>query len=300
MSGPGHGIFPWKDRNEGGWVVLNMMISPKGKAYEVSVLDSSGTPDFEEAAVKSMDRVRFQPARSAGTPVDSSLTLKMVFYQSGARGVTPSFQSAYHQVIQGIVAGERAQVDAQLAKLKVENPYEDAVRSFVQSLYDEKWGTEAQQLVDLGRAVAGDNEGEYLPKPLFVRALMSKLFLEVKSAHYGNALNTWKDLKADAPADMRKTLQQTIDEIAAIRASDKAVRTSESIDNHLSWNGRLFKNTFALSVSHGTVSEIKLRCKKKYLFFKYEAGIQYTISPNAGDCSIEVVGDAGTTFDLLQ
>ena len=55
-----------------------------------------------------------------------------------------------------------------------------------------------------------------------------------------------------------------------------------------------------MSVGHGAVSEIKLLCKKKFLFFKYQPDIQYTVSPNAGDCSIGVVGDPGTTFELIQ
>jgi len=95
VSGPGPGAFPWKENNhgQGGWVVLNMMISPQGKAYEVSVLESSGSPGFEAAAVKAMDLVKFQPATSGGAPIDSSLTLKYLFYQLESRGVSSSFQS---------------------------------------------------------------------------------------------------------------------------------------------------------------------------------------------------------------
>jgi len=36
-----------------GWVVLNMMIDPQGKPYEAMVVDSSGNPAFEKAALRS-------------------------------------------------------------------------------------------------------------------------------------------------------------------------------------------------------------------------------------------------------
>ncbi len=42
--------YPRNEVTDGreGWVVLNMMIDPKGKPYEVMVADSSGNPAFEE------------------------------------------------------------------------------------------------------------------------------------------------------------------------------------------------------------------------------------------------------------
>jgi len=75
---------------------------------------------------------------------------------------------------------------------------------------------------------------------------------------------------------------------------------AQACGDHESWGGRLFKKRFAISVKKGAVSEIKLRCKKKYVFFKYEPDIEYTVNPNVGDCYIQVLGDAGTQFDLTM
>src|SRR5579862_9010922 len=41
-----------RSRRREGWVRLNMMIDPKGKPYEITVLDSSGNPVLENAAVR--------------------------------------------------------------------------------------------------------------------------------------------------------------------------------------------------------------------------------------------------------
>jgi hypothetical protein len=66
------------------------------------------------------------------------------------------------------------------------------------------------------------------------------------------------------------------------------------------WNGILFRNRFSIAVTSGDISEIKLRCEKQYLFFRYEPGLQYSIGAKQDRCSIEAVGNPGTTFDLVQ
>ena len=121
----------------------------------------------------------------------------------------------------------------------------------------------------------------------------------MKQNDYGEALATWKSLKPRAPAGTRAELQRVADQITAIHDSDRAITTAGFIGKH-SWDTLLFKNHFAIGVRSGAVSEIKLRCKKKYFFFKYETDVQYTVSPNAGQCFIEVLGDAGTAFSLVQ
>jgi TonB family protein len=304
LTAPTASAYPWKEMNQHreGWVVLNMMISPRGRPYEVSVLDSSGNPDFDRAAVKALDQMTFEPARSAGAPVDSSLTFRMAFsWYGNSRGASPGFIAAYRDWTKAFASGDRAQVETQFAKLKAENIYEAAIRSFAQSVYDEKWGTEEQQLADLRRALDGDEQGQFLSRKLFSRALISKLLLEAKSGDYGSALNTWNTLKPVASADVLGVLQPTVNRIIALRNSDQVIHTPGTIDSRLNtWSGYLFRNRFTVSVSNGAVSEIKLRCKKTYVFFKYEANVQYTVNPAAGECGVEVLGNPGTTFNLIQ
>jgi hypothetical protein len=64
--------------------------------------------------------------------------------------------------------------------------------------------------------------------------------------------------------------------------------------------GTLFRNRFSIAVKSGGVSEIKLRCERQYLFFRYEPGVQYSIGSKKDQCGIEVIGNPGTTFDLVQ
>lgn len=50
----------------------------------------------------------------------------------------------------------------------------------------------------------------------------------------------------------------------------------------------------------GEMAEIKLRCDKKYVFFHYYPEISYRTPQEYGDCQMELVGNPGTRFNLIQ
>lgn len=302
LSGPSDLVYPQseKDHDREGWVTLTTMISPKGKPYEASVVDSSGNAKLEQAALKALGEMDFQPARSGNTPVDSGFTFTIRFFAGGpALGASEHFITMYKRYLEAFNTADRADVDAALAQLQPRNLYEDAFRSYAQYNYDRRWGTELEQAKDLGHALTGEGNQHYLPEALYDDALVARFSLQVKHNDFGAALLTWKTLKPRAPAGKRTELQRVADQITAIRAGDRAIATAGVIDQR-SWASRLFKNHFSITVRSGGVTEIKLRCKKKYLFFKFDPDLEYTVNPNAGDCDIEVLGDPGTTFNLTQ
>jgi TonB family protein len=295
--------YPASERRNGkeGWVELNMMIDPHGKPYEVTVLDSSGSGGFEQAAVKALDQIVFEPAKSGATPIDSSFNVKLVFsFKTPAKGASSEFITAYKGFTKAVEAGDKRQADELLTKLQVQNLYEDAFRSFGKYFYDRNWGTAEDQLTDLGRAAAGEKSDRYLPKEAFTMVLTAKFILEVDSRDYGSALETWRTLQPIAALKTRADLQRTVDQIDAIRKSDEVVSLAEQIRKGTTWGGHLFKTHFSIAVASGAVSEIKLRCERQYLFFKYQPGVQYSVSTRSGSCGIEVVGAPGTTFELIQ
>lgn len=121
----------------------------------------------------------------------------------------------------------------------------------------------------------------------------------MNSRDYGAALQTWKRLKPIAPSSGRIQLQKTVEQVMALRNGDRPLVTAGSIRS-AGWNGWLFKDHFFVAVKAGAVSKIQLRCRKKFVAFPYEPDIQYTVKADAGDCNIEVIGDPGTKFDLVQ
>ena len=296
--------YPNSEKQGGkeGWVTVNMMIDPKGKPYEITVIDSSGIAAFEHAAIEAASQVTFTPAKRGDTPIDSSTSLKMTFWQSSpAKGARHDFVEAYKDLMKALDSGDQRRAEAALTQLSVQNLYEDAFLGFGQYQYDRQWGTEADQLVDLRRAVASERVARYLPEAVFRAALVSLFKLEVKLNDFGSALDLWKTLRPIVQDPTRTELQRAVDQMKAIQSSDQAVHTSQKVDKAANWNGYLFRNRFDIAVTRGAVSEIKLRCQKQYLFFKYEPGTQYTVnSKDAGECHIEVIGDPGSIFELTQ
>ena len=57
--------------------------------------------------------------------------------------------------------------------------------------------------------------------------------------------------------------------------------------------------TYGYRDCSGHIAEIKLRCDKQYVFFPFDPEVN-RLANTAGACHLEVVGEAGSTFDLIQ
>jgi hypothetical protein len=130
--------------------------------------------------------------------------------------------------------------------------------------------------------------------------LASKFALEVKTQDYSGALNTWSKLEPRTPEENRAALVAIVNQIKALQSSTTPVRRSLNIGQRGYVTTTLFRNHFGIDITSGSVSEIKLRCQKQYLFFAYEPGIEYSIGNAKDQCSIQIVGDPGTAFSLTQ
>jgi len=301
--GPGSNAYPMEEVLDGreGWVMLDMMIDPKGEPYEVMVIDSSGNPAFEKAALRAVKAVTFQPAQRGGTPIDSSFGFKMKFaIRHMANGASPAFVAAYRRFYKAVQASDKTTADAELVSLHPQNLYEDAFANFGKFYYHRQWGTTVEQWQDLERAIAGEKKPTYLPKDSFVVALYAKFALEIEARDYGRALDTWEILEPLAPPAMRKDVQRVVDDLRARQLGTQPVRQPAVIGEHNNWSSVLFRNRFSVEVTSGSVNEIKLRCAQQFLFFKYQPDVQYSIGAKKDRCGIEVVGDPGTTFSLVQ
>lgn len=295
--------YPESERVVGneGWVHVNFMIDPRGKPYEVAVVESTGNKAFEKAAVSAVEKWTFEPATGGGTPIHAGQDYKVLFHMNApATGASKQFVRAYRNLIEAIASDDRTRADEELSKLKVQNLYEDAYLNLGKYNYHLKWGSESEQLHDLRRAIAHETGPRYLRKEAFVIALTSLLALELKAQDIARALKTWEKLRPIAPREHIERWQVVIDQVQELRKSDRAFRLSAQMDEGTSWYGELFKNRFEVVVLSGKVSDIKLRCEKQYLFFRHEPGLQYKVDAPSGNCSIELIGEPGTKFDLIQ
>lgn len=302
LSGPAKNTYPDGQilDNREGWVVLSMMIGTDGKPYEVMVADSSGNPAFEKAAFKTLDQMTFEPAQRAGTPIESSLRFKLKFaIKDLAKGATPQFVSAYKRFGKAIESKDKAAADAQLAKLQPRNLYEEAFANIGRYMYDVTWGSADQQYRDLRRAIAGERKPVYLPKETFTNALFARFKLEIQFQDFGSALDTWEVLEPLATPEIRNAAQGTVEQIHTLITSPQPIQLAGKIGER-SWTTQLLRYRFSFRLESGSISTLKLRCAGKFIAFKYEPELEYSIGNAKDRCGLEVIGEPGTTFVFMQ
>lgn len=294
--------YPAAQRDNGaeGWVILNMMVDPEGKPYEATVVESTGNAALNKVALEGVKAWRFEPATMDGKPIDASFNQKVTFLLTGETGARDGFVLSYKQLLTAIDKGDRERADQRLSELKPRNLYEDGYCGLAYYRYYRKWGTAEQQLNAIRRAIAGEQTAHYLDKDTFTSAQLSAFALEIQTHDYARALMTWWDLREKLDPARRAALQKSIDQIETLRTNDEAYEVTGEITAGTSWNYMLLKRRFQIEVASGAIAEIKLRCSYQYISLRFDSQLQYAISGANRICGMEVVGDPGTKFRLVQ
>ena len=298
------GRYPDSERRGGeeGWVMINLMVDPDGKAVEPTVVESIGSRAFEKEALRVVQSWTFEPAALGNQPVAAGTNVKLTFIlRDPARGASREFIRAYRLALDAIDQGDRAQADLQFDKLKSRNLYEDAFLNLARYHYFHKWGTDEQSYGALRRAIAGEEFARYLPKATFRNTLQLIFFLQVKLQDLAGALQTWDQMQKNGlDKESLANYQATVDQIKALKQKSPPYRVAGTIGDSNSWFIDLFKKHFEIEVVSGRVAEIKLRCDKAYVLFRYEPQMHYKVADRLDECRMEVIGDPGSTFSLIQ
>jgi TonB family protein len=296
--------YPLQQLQEGveGWINVGFMVDPKGKPYELTVVDAStDNKGLKKAALDAVEKWTFDPATLNGEPIDSAISRKIVFIiGNGEKGANADFVRAYRSYNKAITSKDKVAADAAMKNLKIKNLYEDAFYGLCQYQYARLWGNEEEQLAGVRRAVAREDTAKYLPKDVFLSALQTELRLEAKTQDFASAILTWHVLqKAGADKATLDELKPGIDQMLVLKTDGRSYKVSGQLVDG-SWNYFLFKKRFRIAVSEGHVSQLKLRCDKKYIFFNFDPTLEYRIADKYGSCGLEVVGDSDAKFELIQ
>jgi len=285
-----------------GWVNVAFMVDTAGVPYEIAVTDSTGDRHFEQAALDAARDLRFEPASLGGRPVEAGFSMKFSFSLTGpGGGAREVFAKKYRALSNAIGKQDRARAEDILASMKVANLYEDAYLGPAWFNYYRVWGTPAQQLDALQRAVAFEDDARYLPEDAFRRVLESIFMLAGSTNDFAQALAAWRKLeKLGVPPEKEAQLRSMVGEIESLRADDRSFVVEGDFGERTSWFISLLKKRFRIVVDEGELTEIKLRCDKRYVLFPYDPGLEYRILDDYGDCGMELIGDPGTRFRLAQ
>ena len=292
----------WQGRE--GWVRLDFMVDTNGRPYEIAATEWAGDRAFRRAAVRALRKSEFEPATFEGRPVHAGHHLYYHFALKGHVGGRDAVQRYYRALTKAVEKRDRHKADEYLGWLErrgSHNLYEDAYLHVAKSGYYATWGDERQQLTALDRAVGHFTAKRRLPESLYVALQRARFLLLVETKDYQRAVETLETL-SETPIDeaVLAPLQAVVDKLESVRLDNTAYSVPGDFGDRFSWNFSLFKDEFYLDAVEGRIEEIKLRCARKFISFRFDPDIQYKINREYMPCRMELIGDPGTTFALTQ
>jgi hypothetical protein len=151
----------------------------------------------------------------------------------------------------------------------------------------------------LGESIARPEYGSFLgDEALSLRRGLVQL--QVINHYYAEALDTLRLMSLKGDEEGTEIFREFAEQPDILRTDDQQYGVAGRLGDNGSWNIKLLKSDFYLDDLSGRVQEVKLRCQGSFVFFEFDPEIQYHVADRAGECSLELVGDAGTSFTLVQ
>lgn len=290
---------------EESWVHVNFMVDSEGKPYEIVVTDSIGHSSFQNAAIRAVKKWKYQPAIYKGEKIDAGARYKIVFQLSDQpKGASDRFVKIQNALRKAVAEEDKANADRYLKMLENDRRltlYEDAFFNFAKYEYMSKWGNEDQQLDALNRAIANESTDKYLPADVYLFAMGKRLPLLLKKRDYLTAYVTYVVLsREELDETAHSNLEAVGKALQELKENQNAYDLVATIGDAASWSLGLWKDEFWIEDIKGRIIELKLRCHRDMEIIRFEPGIKYKIEKHFGACTLEVLGDKGTTFRLFQ
>ena len=295
-------------KGEEAWVDLQFMVGTDGRPYEVAVADSMGAEEFSEIAAKVVERWVYQAGRMNGQPLDAAVRIHLMFsLDRGKSGARSLFSQQFKSIKKHIEKNERAAALELLGKADARNHFEEVFLQIGWYHFHVRWGTPEQQRVALTRATASGPDVRHVPLDFIQMIMLARFGAEVRTNHFGAALNTAKVLNelqeagtVKLEADRLRSLGEMADKIKALKKDDTTFVVDGAIGEHSNWVYTLLKDEMTFHVLDGEIAELKLRCERRYVGFRFAADSIFKIPESYGNCELEVIGNPGTTFTLTQ
>ena len=285
-----------------GYAILNLMVAPDGSPYEVTVSESSNRI-FERAAIRAVEASEFAPAVMGDKAIDAGMVYKLTFELTGGISARKKFTARYRALLESILADDRPRAEDDVAVLKgldITNNSEHALLHLGLYQFYLKWGDDTQRLKALN-GVTSQLDSKFLNPSVLHSSLLAKFALQTRLKDFGGALQTYELIgEQNMDATVVDKLATTVASIRDLKADDRAYAVEGEIPIHYSWFFRLFKKRFQLTDVVGEIAEIKLRCERDFVSFRFDPDLEYSVSEAAGECGLELLGNPNTTFKLVQ
>lgn len=302
--------YPSSEARKGveGWVVINFMVNKEGEVFEPSIVGSTGSKKFENRAMRSIEEAQYKPANIDGQPVDGSATMRFMFsFKGGWGGARNKFVRAHKKFIKAIKNNDKEKARAFIDKYKDEgglNNYERAYLNFNRANYAALYGTKIDEMRYLNSSLlfegTYDDDSRFLPDELLLSVRRQLFAAQAANNYFEEAMRSYYLIKNKHGAEAVSDFKPAHDKILKIKSDDTAYAIPAKTSSNGLWSINLFKASFSIDSRGSVINELKLRCKKKYVFLAFKEGDQYAIPKSWGACSLQVLGAANSEFDLVQ
>lgn len=294
-------------------VHVNFMVDQDGKVFDAMVSRSTGSRSFDQAALRALNRTRFEPARLDGVAIVGSASYKYVFTIPDNDGASTGFVRDYRKFQKALQKSEQEggkdelqkQIDALQLRQKRggSNHYENAFLNLAQYQFAERYGTALEQMQYLHGALSWSDSTDdpvYFDKQEVIEMRRSLLMLQLRNKYFGEAEDTYALLQESGDAEAEKLFGEAMQEAQRLKQDDREYGLPLVLEDDGSVWLRLFKHRIAFLVDEGRLDEVKLRCERNRVAFAVEAEAQYEIPKDWGRCSLQVMGTPQARFTLVQ
>lgn len=292
-----------------GWVMMSYVIDVDGNVQDPIVEDFEGDKNFKRSAVRALKNWKFAPAMKDGKPTEQCHSaVRFDFTMSDANGASRSFVRIYKKARDLLASGDISGAEAQLAELKGDNDfnrYENAWMSSLEANIAKELGDDERELKAIGRTIS-TSATHTSEKSTFNDEYLGYLYqrsfvLETQLGYFADALQTAEKIaQKDNGESLIQPLQNTIDDVIAMIASDEHLVTDVNLRDSGRYFHSLARNKFAFIDIVGNLSTVEVRCETHREKFTVAEQYVWSIPASWGQCRVIVEGQQGANFALVE
>lgn len=304
--------FPKEEVASGGegWVEFRVKVQPDGTLTDVERVTSTAGDRFVEAALRNLSKCRFsQPWQENGQPaVMANVYMRFSFMQSPSRpgqGVKEKTALSRQLLAQGRLDEASASLDMVEQAANRVSELNDIIllRSALMGLkgrYD--IALRYLQQIPLTEKDMGDEER--------ARLLRMRLGLELKLGLLASADLSGRKLAKATPQADDAVMLASLEKLRQLGASGQPMAVKGRVPAECrpmicdptrpTWEYVPTHRTISLLDPAGRLDTVTFRCTAKTFAAQVTIGTTWTIPASFGTCAVEVTGEPGASFTLID
>lgn len=309
---------------DSGLVDVILMVDKSGKVVHPQVVRSTD-PRFEEEAIKAVKRYEYQPAMLDGKPVESVKyeELRFIFKITDSRdsrggrasfndtrrnGLPDGFRTFHDRFSAKIeessaTQAELAELLERMIEIKHQSFYSLAYYQLARYKFATRFEDDKMRIDALERLIWIDQrirkKHQILNEDLGPSVKTSLISAQLEAGRFADALRNYEVFSAE-DSKLKSDLAPYIDQLKALRDSDKIVQREFSLGDNGIAITPLLKRSFIVELVEGNIETLTLRCDTAFEQVTYKFDTRIKLPESWGECFLQIDGKPGSAITFLQ